>query len=280
VTIRSILVSIDGSEAGAAPLEAAMRTAASLDAHLDVLHVRPDSLTELPAIGEAMPDDVAHRIAGHTDDQSNRRAEAARRQFDAARAAHGLRSVDWVERTGRRHMVLQRLGRVHDLIVVGRPSHPKDMAGSLVMDALFGTGRPVLVVPPGFSGEFGKRIAIAWNGSPQCARAIGGATNFFGMADEVVVLTAESRHTPVTVVPELAAYLERHTGKVRTRVFAHMGRKPLGAKALLAACAEEGADLLVMGARRVARWHWRDLLLGHATGQVLRHATLPVLMGH
>ncbi|MEO5336106.1 MAG: universal stress protein [Magnetospirillum sp. WYHS-4] len=280
MTIRSILVSIDGSEAGAAPLEAAVRTAARLDAHLDVLHVRPDSLTELPAIGEAMPDHLAHKIAGHTDRQSDLRAEAARRQFDAALASIDLRSAAWVEKTGRRHMVLQRLGRVHDLIVVGRPSHRKDISGSLVMDALFETGRPVLVVPPGFSGEFGRRIAIAWNGSPQCARAIGGATNFFGSAEEVVALTAESHHTPVSVVPELAAYLERHAAKVRTRVFAHMGKKPMGGKALLTACAEENVDLLVMGARRVARWRWRDLLLGHATGQVLRHTTLPVLMGH
>lgn len=282
MTIKTILVSIDGTEEGAAPLEAALWLGHRLATHLDVLHVRPDSLTDMPAIGEAMPDQMTDRIHGHIEQGAEDRSAAARAQFEAALARHGgaTQSTGWIERTGRRHKVLQRLGRVHDLVVVGPPSHDKDIAGSLVMDAIFETGRPVLVVPSNFRPPIARRIAIAWNGSPECARALGGASNFLPLAEEVVVLTAESKHTPISLVPDLESYLARHGVTFRSRVFAHMGRRPMGGKVLLEACAEEKADLLVMGAKRAKCWHWHDLILGHATKQVLRTSPIPVLMGH
>ncbi len=68
-------------------------------------------------------------------------------------------------------------------------------------------GRPVLAVPKSAPDFIGRRIAIAWNGSAECARALGGATNFFEQAEAVVILTAHSQRTPVSVVPELEGYL-------------------------------------------------------------------------
>jgi nucleotide-binding universal stress UspA family protein len=48
--------------------------------------------------------------------------------------------------------------------------------------------------------------------------------------------------------------------------------------ALLSLCADEGADLLVMGAYGHTRF--RELLLGGATRQILDSMTVPVLMAH
>jgi nucleotide-binding universal stress UspA family protein len=62
------------------------------------------------------------------------------------------------------------------------------------------------------------------------------------------------------------------------RVFAHMADKPLGGNALLTACKEIGADLLVMGAFVASGF--RELIMGNATQQVLTDAEIPVLMGH
>ncbi|HEY5790607.1 MAG TPA: universal stress protein, partial [Gammaproteobacteria bacterium] len=187
-------------------------------------------------------------------------------------------TVAWTTRVGRRHKVLARLGRVHDLVVVGHPSDPSDLAHSLTVDSLFATGRPVLVAPPQAPAEFGRRLAIAWNGSAECARALDGASNFLDQAESAVVLTAESERTPVSVLPELEAYLRRHGVSVETRRVAHRGKEHLGGRPLLDACVDCGADLLVMGAHRVGRL--RELVLGNATREVLLQARLPVLMGH
>jgi nucleotide-binding universal stress UspA family protein len=48
--------------------------------------------------------------------------------------------------------------------------------------------------------------------------------------------------------------------------------------ALLSLCADEGADLLVMGAYGHSRF--RELLLGGATRQILDSMIVPVLMAH
>jgi len=295
MTIKSILVSLDGTEASHATLEAALTVAAKLSVSLDVLHVRPDSLTEAPALGDSMSGSMVEQFAHGHAGLAEERARAARAIFADICAKHGVPTVEngaatqgrlaarFVEKVGKKHSVFPRLARVHDLVIVGHPSNPKDLLHSLTIDALFESGRPTLVVPHRPPASFARTIAIAWNGSPECARALGGATNLFPFAESVVILTAESHHTPASVVEELAGYLERHGIKPRHRIIGHMGSKHLGGKRLLAATAEENADLLVMGAHRHRRWslhRWREVYLGRATREVLEMAEIPVLMGH
>ncbi len=287
--IRTILVSFDGSEQSKATLEAALWVARGCAAHADVLHVRTDPLESGAHFGEASDPRLDDHLAQHAHGDNERAAWKARDLFHQACNRNKIAVIErpfeaeaptatWIEREGRRHEAIAALGRVHDLVVVGQPSHPGDLAGSMTIDALFSTGRPVLVMPHDPPPALGRRIAIAWNGSAECARAVGGATDFLARADSIVVLTAESDRTPSSVAPELATYLEWHGRKPESRVFAHLGKRHLGGKMLLEACQEEGADLLVMGAMRTTRF--RELLLGRATRQVLRMAPIPVLMGH
>lgn len=289
MTMRTILVSIDGGGSSDATLETALTVGRRFGVHVDVLHVQPDPLAAVPALGDGVTANLADEASAGAAADGAQRVLAARAVLDAALERHGLVldtpdpavdgfTVSWLTRIGRRHKVLARLGRVHDLVVVGHPSDPGDPAHSLTVDALFETGRPVLVAPPQAPGEFGQRIAVAWNGSAECARALGGASNFLGRADTVVILTAHSERTPVSVVPELEAYLRRHGVAVETRQVGHPTKGHLGGRPLLEACRECEADLLVMGAHRVGRL--RELVLGNATREVLREARLPVLMGH
>lgn len=289
MTIKSILVTLDGGEQSPATLDVALSLVKRLGVHADVLHVRPDALTEVPAIGDGMSGDLADAHAHTGQMRSEQRARLAHALFDkavgeqslpivAADAVPSGPSVSFIERVGRRHAVMARLGRVHDLILVGQPSDPRDMAHSLTMDALFETGRPVLVIPHLPPARLGRHIAVAWNGSRECARALGGATNFFAGAEQVTILTAESERTPRSVVPELADYLKIHAPRVDTQIIASLGRKHLGGRQLLEAVKESGADLLVMGAHKAGPF--RRLMLGSATHDVLAQAHLPVLMGH
>ena len=52
MTIKTILVPLDGSESGPAVLEAALAAARVFGAHLDVLHVRADPRDMMPFLAE------------------------------------------------------------------------------------------------------------------------------------------------------------------------------------------------------------------------------------
>jgi len=290
MTVRTILVSVDGSDSSAATLETAIVVAKRFNVHLDVLHVSPDVQAAVPAIADGMTSAMADQFVSEAGSEAAVRLDASMTLFErmmtdsdipivaAGEVTAGL-SATLIERVGRRHKVLVRLGRVHDLIIVGRPSDPRDMAGSLTVNALFDTGRPVLVAPPQLPASVGKVIAVAWNGSAECARAIGGATNFFVNAERVVLLVSDAVAAgPLSVLPELEHYLAHHGVAVEVRRIVPSGKARLAGKPLLDACAGVNADLLVMGATAVSRL--KEMALGNTTRDVLAAATIPVLMGH
>ena len=138
MTVRTILVSVDGTESSKPTLDAAFMVARNFGVHVDVLHVRPDALTQVPAIGEGMSAKMADNITALSDRAAGERAMQARGVFEEACRRSDIRVVDvdqpvegvsatWIERIGRKHKHLMRLGRVHDLVILGQPSNPKDM---------------------------------------------------------------------------------------------------------------------------------------------------------
>src|SRR5690606_6651962 len=83
-------------------------------------------------------------------------------------------------------------GRLHDLIVVGRPvdAQPVPMMSALET-ALFESGRTLLIAPPELPDTLGEMMVIAWNGSTETARTIALAMPFLAQAKEIVVLSVE-----------------------------------------------------------------------------------------
>ena len=148
----------------------------------------------------------------------------------------------------------------------------------MTLDAVFDTGRPVLVVPPHPPATLGTRIAIAWENSAACARVVGAALPFLPQARAVSILNAETERTSVALLPEFAMYLRRHGITTDAAIFGSPGRARLSGKALLAAAGQSGADLLVMGAHRTDGLG--RLFRGKTTCEVLQNTTLPVLMAH
>lgn len=287
--IKKILVSVRGTESSSSTLDTGFIVARDLGARAEVLHVKADPLDAVPAFGDGVTGRMADQLVSISDMDVTMRATAARKMFDACCArlkvpvvngsAPAAFSATWVEEVGRADRVMRHHGRLADLIVVGKPTFKPRLATSMTAQTgLFETGKPVLIAPPESPKTVGQNLAIAWNGSAEAARAVAAATNFFPAAKKVTVLTAESERTPAEAAQELADYLALHGVKAETRVFAHMADKPLGGEALLAACDEVGADLLVMGAFIASGF--RELIMGNATQQVLTAANIPVLMGH
>jgi nucleotide-binding universal stress UspA family protein len=143
------------------------------------------------------------------------------------------------------------------------------------------SGRPVLFVP--FAGKVstvGKRVLVAWNGRREAARAVFDALPLLKRAGHVRILwiNPQKEMRPAGDVPtaEIAASLARHG--VKCEAASTIARDMDVAKTLLSSVADEGADLLVMGAYGHSRI--REFVLGGATRDVLAHMTVPVLMSH
>ncbi|MBB4286034.1 universal stress protein [Roseospira goensis] len=286
--IKTILAIASSVESGQSAMETAFTVGATLGAHVTVLHVRPDPASAVPYVGEAMAGALVEEMMAAAERDAQARADATKSAFDALVAARDapLRegpppldtlSAGWLLRDGGEPEEVAALGRVSDLIVAGRPMPDRELPSLITLNAaLMEAGRPVLVAPPTPVPTVGSSVAIAWNGSPEAARAVQAAMTFLERADTVTILAAAESDAPCGA-DELAQYLAWHG--VETTILDVRGHHgdDVG-KTLLTHCDHRAADLLVMGAYTHSRL--RQLILGGVTRHVLDHATLPVLLSH
>lgn len=288
MSLRTMLLPIDGTEAGRPILDLGFKVAKQFAAHLDVLHVRADPKDAVPLLGEGMSGAMIEEMIEYAEKESRERATRARGMFDEYSSKFSLRvvegptsgneaSVAWNEVLGRDNEVVADRGRLADLVVLGRPTPSTDPSLTMVLNAaLFETGRPVLAAPPESVATVGKKVAIAWRPTPEAARAIAGALPLLERAESVLVVSPKDESTPATAGPDLAGYLARHGIAATTRAVTPL-RRQVG-EALMNVCSEEGVDLLVMGAYSHSRI--RQLILGGATSYVMSQARIPVFMAH
>lgn len=286
--IRNILVPLDGTERSKPVMALGLSFSRDLGAHVDVLHVRNDPKETIPLLGEGMSVSMIEEMIEIAEKEGGERAVHGREIFEqlvselslmiSRKPAAAGASASWSEETGREDEIIARRGRLADLIVVMRPTAGSEGTATLTLNtALFDTGRPVLVAPPGETSEIGKHIAISWNGSAESARAVSSAMPLISNADKVTLLTVASDQTSTARGPELATYLEWHGITAFTQTFEASGQPTIGA-ALLAECTGVGADLLVMGAYTHSRM--RQMILGGVTRHVLGEAKIPLFMAH
>ena len=136
------------------------------------------------------------------------------------------------------------------------------------------------MLPPGWSGEFGARIVVAWDGSLEASRAVAAAMPLIEAAREVrVALVAPrvrgSEHGQEPGA-DLGAVLSRHNGNVSVDRLPSLDRSV--ARALLGHASDTEADLLVLGAYGHSRL--TEAIFGGVTHDMLREAPLPLVMAH
>jgi nucleotide-binding universal stress UspA family protein len=172
------------------------------------------------------------------------------------------------------------IARRFDLSVVGQAQ--PDAIGSealIVEQALFDSGRPVMVVPYIQTAPFkADRVMLCWDGSRPAARAAGDAMPILERAKTVEVFIVESGKLKSDEFPgaDIAEHLAHHGLNVK------VSRTVSGdvdiANVILSHAADSGADLLVMGGYGHSRV--REFILGGATRGILASMTLPTLMSH
>lgn len=146
---------------------------------------------------------------------------------------------------------------------------------------LFGSGRPVLLVPPSWKGlELGRNVVVAWNGKREAARALADAAPLLDKADLVTIMTVDAQPSVDGVGPapgaDIAAHLARRGLRVEVRNLDGLGRD--SSDILMEGAARIGADLIVMGGYGRARL--REWIFGGVTRAVIENAQVPVFMSH
>jgi nucleotide-binding universal stress UspA family protein len=139
---------------------------------------------------------------------------------------------------------------------------------------------PVMVLPwAGAHGFAFERVLVAWNASPEAARAVRQALPFLQQARQVEVAIAYGEGAGSSGAPaggkDITLFLARHG------VAAHVRQQPDSgdaAETLLSLAGEAGSQLLVMGCYGHSRF--RELVLGGVSRTILSRMTLPILMAH
>ena len=187
-------------------------------------------------------------------------------------------SSAWLEDAPEGDHFVGSLGRVFDVIVLGKPGRdPKGPRMTTLEAGLFESGRPVLIAPPLPQPQMGTNVLIAWNCSTEQARVTAFAMPLLKRASRVIVLTVEGgAAVPGPTGQQLCRYLQLNDVPAKPLTVGLDGR--VTGEAILAHANALGCDLLIKGAYTQSRL--RQMIFGGTTRYILNNAELPVLMAH
>ncbi|MBE7196457.1 MAG: universal stress protein [Parafilimonas terrae] len=200
----------------------------------------------------------------------------AERVFQAA-SSHNDR-VSWRSDLADFALFLNGQSRAADLLVLGRSTDQDGAMHRMAIglgDVLIGSGRPVLVVPPGIEHLDAKRVVLGWKNTPQTRRSISDAMPILRRAESVLVMRVAD-DDDYRGIEDVAEYLSLHDVNATTRTTATSGWTV--AEELQKAAIETNADLIVTGAYGHTRL--REWFLGGVTRDLLAGSSVCCLMSH
>jgi len=257
------------------PLGYAVSVAAIFDAHLSGIVL----VDEFPAWATA--DGVIPGLIDQWSAEQQAKASKVIQTFENFARANGLRHDSYVlgARAGDVADRFAYVARSNDIVVIAQAPRDDDAFRNLLIEAaIFQSGRPVLIIP--FVQKSGiklERVMVCWDGSRNAARAIGDAMPFLERAQQVSVITIETKELPRELSSSrISAHLARHRINVEMKTIP--AREIDAANIILNEAANSGATLIVMGGYGHTRF--RELVLGGVTRSMLQSMTVPVLMAH
>lgn len=207
--------------------------------------------------------------------------EKARLEQHLARAPGDATIETFLPEFGAAGSVLGMRARHADLTVVARPDKADPSSAQAILDAaLFESGRPVIVVPPDWRpAALGRHVLVAWKPTREAARALGDGDAILAGAERVSVVTVDagpSRGYGQQPGADIAAHLAFRGAKVELFNLDSGDRSE--AAVIQDHARVAGADLILMGG--YGRPRLSQLIFGGVTREMLKTATIPVLMSH
>ncbi|HKR20577.1 MAG TPA: universal stress protein [Stellaceae bacterium] len=274
------ILAVVGDGAAEAVLETAILAARRFDGKITGLNALASEYAVV--FGGEMGFSISSEVDRTLEREGTERRTQARNLFNTVMRKHGIAAngagvtAEWREETGRQNAIVGALGRVYDLIVVEQPDKAASFAEATLEDALFESGRPVLMAPKTPPATVGERVLVAWNGSTETARTIAAAMPFLKRAARVEVVSVASAFVPGPSGEELVRNFKTHGITAVSRHIA-VGNKPAG-EIFLDEAQTMQADLLIKGAYTQSRL--RQMIFGGATRHVILNANIPVLLAH
>ncbi|MGH7008587.1 MAG: universal stress protein [Stellaceae bacterium] len=274
------ILAVVGDGAAEAVLETAILAARRFDSKITGLNALASEYAVV--FGGEMGFSISSEVDRTLEREGTERRTQARNLFNTVMRKHAIAvngagvTAEWREEAGRQNAIVGALGRVYDLIVVEQPDKAASFAEATLEDALFESGRPVLMAPKTPTATVGARVLVAWNGSTETARTIAAAMPFLERASRVEVVSVASAFVPGPSGDELVRNFKAHGIAAVSRHIA-VGNKPAG-EIFLDEAQTMQADLLIKGAYTQSRL--RQMIFGGATRHVILNANIPVLLAH
>lgn len=288
MTIKLILVPLDGSDESFSVLDTALVVANRFEARIKAIHVKPISAESLPFQFDPLPAELKKSVIKETERKSKENARQIRNQFVAFCKNHkikigdslsdaGVRAV-WHEEVGDTVEILARHGKLCDVIATFRPRKSnarlrRSPAGANLEALMLRAGRPILMVPPKWTAHKVGQAAIAWNESLEVSRALAMTMPWLSQMDQVTIIMSRKRKNSA---PDLREYLALHGVKTKVK-YLPTKFKSVGA-AILDCCSENNVEFLVVGGFSHTRA--RQLLFGGVTQYLLKNSNVITVMVH
>lgn len=277
---RELLTFADRSEEGLARVEMARSLAERHGAHLDVgvVAARP---VPLYGPGSEFLGVTYAQIAADVRDAAMKTADVIRERLPKDAQQFSVHVHECFDADV--PALAARSARTADLVVLGKPESTaaNGLETDLFTGALLGGGRPCLLLPRWITPHaWGKRALIAWKGTPESSRAVGGALPLLLGAESVRIRTANPHGAfageDTHCLLRLAGYLMRHGVPVEDAVTCESREGP--EKVFANEIEAFNADLLVMGGYSHTRL--RETVFGGMTAAMVRDAAIPILLAH
>lgn len=272
MSLKHLLVHVDGSPRAAERVDLAVHLARKHGARLTGLFAESESLG--PSI-----------VARRSPEQFARSRGAARSLFEDRTKAAALDAEFWeIDRGEYSHLVTWTVVccRYVDLALFGQPEEgERRLPDDLIEQVLHHAGRPILVVPSvSHFPEVGRRVLVAWTGSRESTRALHDAIPLMKGAESVTVLALQEPPSeaggpalpPVNVIDHLAAH------GIDAKYYPFILEEPAIVDAVLNRACESAADLTVMGGYEQKGFPF--LQRTGNTRDILRTMTTPVLLSY
>lgn len=273
MAIRDILCPIFSLEADGSVLAAAEAVAEFSDARIKALVVEVQ-----PAHNVTIEGAVERSALSNTLDQMHRgfvgqSVKRATREFE-------VREI--LISAGGAGAALNSEAQLGDLTIMLRPGQAplEDLRVAMAEAVLFGSGRPLLLIPPNWRGDLiGGKVIVGWNGSREAARALGDAAAFLDRATSITVLCVAVGETRTQADASARAVVAHLTRRGKHAELRHVGKLGFSDGATLFGQAEAlNADLVVIGGYGTPRLLER--IVGGVTREALEKTRVPVLMSH
>lgn len=277
--IRDVLVPQDETDAAIHALVYADMLCSAYGAHLTGLMFGLVPFYPMSLAAAKVPEAWIHaqRQASEEAEQSEKRLRAV---YGKLTARNELRRVDAFEQEVGH--ICARHARSADITVLGwSPGGGADIERAFFESCLFESGRPVLVVPAGYSfRSIPQRAVVAWNSSREATRALREAMPLLRQTRLTRFVTVDAEDSAFSDAEDpgssIARYMGRHEIPIETRRAHSRGRDV--ATVLAEEADQFGASILVLGGYghvRATEW-----IYGGTTRASLALARMPMFFAN